>query len=279
MHWVQVIALGKELKANEGQDDVDHLYKIMFWGNCFSFMGFALAWMSPYWILPSVVLSIGVTSRWVMIGHHVTHGGYDSTAPKRFNRKTFALHSLWRRVSDWMDVMRPDAWALEHNHLHHYKLNEEEDPDLVQRNFMFLRESELSLPLKCLYFAAVSVMWKYVYYAPNTFRVLRMHEMKRAGQPVKKETQEAVGTVSALIAGIPDVSLWDFWCRSIGPYIVWRFLLNPLPYLVLGMYLTPETPTWMFFNAMWNAFIAEIISNVHTFVIIVPNHAGDDMYR
>ena len=35
--------------------------------------------------------------------------------------------------------MLPEAWSVEHNELHHYRLGEEADPDLVQRNLAFVR--------------------------------------------------------------------------------------------------------------------------------------------
>ena len=40
---------------------------------------------------------------------------------------------------DWLDWMLPEAWNVEHNNLHHYKLGEQGDPDLVERNFEPLR--------------------------------------------------------------------------------------------------------------------------------------------
>ena len=49
------------------------------------------------------------------------------------------MGSLRRRVSQWFDWMLPEAWSVEHNELHHYRLGEEADPDLVQRNLAFVR--------------------------------------------------------------------------------------------------------------------------------------------
>ncbi len=50
------------------------------------------------------------------------------------------LFSVVRRARQWLDWMLPEAWSLEHNALHHYRLGEEGDPDLVQRNLQFVRE-------------------------------------------------------------------------------------------------------------------------------------------
>ena len=35
----------------------------------------------------------------------------------------------------------------------------------------------------------------------------------------------------------------------------------------------------MYMSAVKNLFLAELLTNVHAFVAIVTNHAGDDMYR
>jgi hypothetical protein len=62
-----------------------------------------------------------------MVGHHVCHGGYNTAQSEggvvtgRFHRRTFAK-GLARRVTDWMDWMMPEAWDVEHNHLHHYQV-------------------------------------------------------------------------------------------------------------------------------------------------------------
>ena len=44
--------------------------------------------------------------------------------------------------------MLPEAWNIEHNNLHHYRLGEDDDPDLVERNLQFVREMKLSWYLK-----------------------------------------------------------------------------------------------------------------------------------
>ena len=65
----------------------------------------------------------------------------------RFHRRTFA-RGLQRRITDWMDWMQPEAWDVEHNHLHHYQLGEASDPDLVERNMKPLRTGTLPMPLR-----------------------------------------------------------------------------------------------------------------------------------
>ena len=51
--------------------------------------------------------------------------------------------------------MLPEAWNVEHNNLHHYRLGESGDPDLVERNLELMRDIQLPRPLK--YAAALSL--------------------------------------------------------------------------------------------------------------------------
>merc|ERR1719284_541995 len=75
-----------------------------------------------------------------MIGHHICHGGYNRQDSKqaggsgRFTSVGFAVGNVYRRARDWFDWMLPEAWNVEHNNLHHYRLGESGDPDLVERN-------------------------------------------------------------------------------------------------------------------------------------------------
>lgn len=88
-----------------------------------------------------MALSLWTFSRWTTIAHHTCHGGYNNADPTRFfNSKGFALGSLRQRVTQWFDWMLPEAWNVEHNNLHHYRLGELDDPDLVERNLEIIRE-------------------------------------------------------------------------------------------------------------------------------------------
>ena len=76
--------LGSTLEKQQGQEDVDHLHKMMNWSNACAFvgifsMGFGLNLISV------LALSTWTLSRWVMIGHHVCHGGYDKCHPDKVN--------------------------------------------------------------------------------------------------------------------------------------------------------------------------------------------------
>ena len=53
------------------------------------------------------------------------------------------------------------------------------------------------------------------------------------------------------------------------PYLTIHFILLPIAMeLLFGL-------GWAFF---WVRFAAELLHNLHTFIIIVPNHAGNDLY-
>ena len=60
----------------------------------------------------------------------------------------------------------------------------------------------------------------------------------------------------------------EFILKVLAPYFIQRFILLPLPfYLFLG------------YNPLPNLILAEIFTNLHSFLVIATNHAGDDLYR
>ncbi len=63
----------------------------------------------------------------------------------------------------------------------------------------------------------------------------------------------------------------EFWRRSVLPYGIVRFVLTPLLFLPVGQ--------WAAINVLINVLIAEVLTNVHTFLMIVPSHAASDLYR
>lgn len=154
-----VSSLGKELLKETGDDDVEHLRKIVSWRNFAAVLGLATVWM-PVNPITVVALSTWTYASWTMIAHHTCHGGYNRVDAGRFNSRGFGL-GLVNRVIDWLDWMQPEAWNIEHNRLHHYRLNEGKDPDLVQRNLDFLRDSSRPLALKYLTVAMFLPIWKW----------------------------------------------------------------------------------------------------------------------
>lgn len=63
----------------------------------------------------------------------------------------------------------------------------------------------------------------------------------------------------------------ELWKNFYLPYAIVKFVLLPLLFLPLGM------------NAVWSALIillmAEVYANLHSFLVIVPNHSAGDIYQ
>ncbi len=260
----EVDKLRAELDAELGPEDLAHLKKMEGWGRVWTAVGFATAWLCPN-PFSAFALSFGQFIRWAVLAHHALHRGYDRTpgVPRRYTSRGFARG--WRRFIDWFDWMTPDAWRHEHNMLHHGRLNEDPgDPDLVEA----LVENFGPLPrwMRWLLLALYSVAWKPLYYGPNTLR-LQLNALARRRDP------------SA--TGIPpgDPCIWNplhpytrqVWLRCWLPYAAWRFGVAPALFLPLG--------GWAWLSVLLNVLLAEALTNFHAFLMIIPNHAGDDLYR
>ena len=279
-----VRALGKELSQQQGPEDVAHLKKIIRWSRLCSWVG---ALTMGYCVNPISIylMSLGIMTRWAIIAHHVCHGGFDKCGKGEYNRYSFGVGSLYRRCVDWLDWMLVEAWNVEHNHLHHYCLGEEKDPDLVEMNFKSLRAKK-DMP-RWLKHAAIAFMmgtWKWFYYAPNTFKQLKIHQMRRAGKvpkladgtPVDESTMNDPWTLDpswlynkdgAVFFRLSELIFYVF-----APYFIRQFLIIPTICMLL---FGPTSAT----NALISTVLAEILTNYHSFLVIVTNHAGDDMYR
>lgn len=279
--------LGKRLSDEQGPDDVAHLKKMIMWSNMFTLVGMVTMALPAYYLLPAVCLSIGVTTRWTMIAHHTCHGGYDNCEKSgRFNRFKFAVGSLWRRLLDWFDWMLPEAWNVEHNNLHHYHLGEDSDPDLVERNLDYLRGLEIPMFFKYLGSYAVMAIWKWWYYSPNTYKELRVKEIRKTNPELLKDSKFdphrplTLTTMMFDSASLPEwISLSDFMARVFLPYLIYRFLFVPLPLLAAGMHFNPESPNTWYINGIINLVLADMLANIHSFIIIATNHAGEDLYK
>ncbi len=274
----EVRALRAELVADLGADDLAHLRRMERWGRACTLVGYGTAWIAPN-PLSAIAMALGNSARWTMIAHHVMHRGYDRVpgTPARLTSGTFARG--WRRLLDWPDWMHPAAWDHEHNQLHHFNTSEPGDPDLVERNARLLRRLPLPGVLKGLLIALVMMVWKFVYYAPSTYWAWR-EKIERRARPIVADADETPRPAAAedglvfpgerLLLPLSRRSL-TFWWHSPLPYIAWRFGLLPALFLPLG------TAAWA--AVLINSLLAEVLSNLHTFMIIVPNHAGDDVHR
>jgi len=275
----EIRQLGEKLEREQGEDDVRHLNKIVGWSNICAAVGLLTMGFSVN-LISIVALSTWTFSRWTMIAHHTCHGGYDKCHPNkgRWHRFKFAIGSLWRRIADWFDWMMPEAWNVEHNNRHHYNLSEIEDPDLVENNLVELRSLKMPLVLKYIYVFLAAATWKWMYYSPNTYKELKLAKWRREGKKIPEGVvpSDAVTIKTLLTTSLPFYTLSEFLLVVVGPYFLLHFFVMPLPLLFVGQYLGRED---MFSTAVKNLFLAEVLTNLHGFVAVVTNHAGDDMYR
>ena len=242
--------------------DLRHFKKMERWGRICTLLGYATAWIIPNPV-SALLISQGIFTRWALITHPISHGGYDRIPgiPSRYTSKRFA--SGWRRFLDWGDWIHPDAWAQEHNRLHHYNLGERTDPDQIQFNMEWLRRSKLPMWLRYLIVAIFACIWKIAYYAPKALMELRRARAKKTGDT-------ALNTFATWKAWSPfSAHGREFWLQYFLPYFVFRFMLLPALFLPLGQQAA--------LFVLINSILAEILTNLHGFLVIVPNHTGDDI--
>jgi len=120
--------------------------------------------------------------------------------------------------------------------------------------------------------------WKWTYYAVSTFSQLELIQYRKTNKvdPEVEKYHKAHGvnlfslfTPSKLP---PWFSCTKFFVKVLLPYVVGRFIVAPLPYY----YLFGESG---YKYALINLALADLVTNVHSFMVIVPNHAGNDMYQ
>ena len=252
-------ALGKAARAEQGEADRRHFQRMSRLGRLCTVLGWATA------VVPNPIsvflLSTGRLMRWAMVAHHTSHGGYRGFREGRPHLDPKHFGAGWRRVVDWVDWLHPAAWKHEHDRLHHYKLNELGDPDLVEENLSWMRESRMPMAARyALVFLGASI-WRWGYYAPNTLRYLDTHRGDRA-----------LGARFPWAEWNPlRPAFWKMALRSLLPYALLNFVLLPLLFAPLG--------AWAVAGALVTSLLAEWLANLHTFVVIVPNHAGADLWR
>lgn len=256
-------AIATEIRAETAADpsaDIAHLKKIERWGKLCTLLGYSTAWIVPNPI-SGVLISQGLLTRWLLM-HHISHRGYDKVPgiDEKYTSKVFGKGA--RRLFDWMDWIHPEAWHEEHDFMHHYHLGEDEDPDLLERNTEWMREKGLPVWAQNLFIAALSATWKWVYYAPSTMDVMQRARARRNKEPAP-EPAELLNPLNPRGR--------ELWLRSLLPHAAWRFGVIPSLFLPLG----PIAAGNVFLNSLW----AEIFTNIHAFLIIGPNHTGEDLYR
>ncbi len=266
----------KKTMAPVGEEDFQHLLKMERWGRAFTFSGYAMillivlieffagelsGWIFwPLAIVAALLISTGNVARWANVTHPILHGAYDKVPniPERYTKKYFAKGS--RRYVDWLDWIKPQAWEYEHNIMHHYHLGEDEDPDNVERNLQWLIQSKTPMWLRYVFVYLFAGTWKFTYYAPNTLRILENKKRREHNKLEIKDFEYDPRTKNGL----------ELWMEYLLPYIVIKFVLFPALFLPFGL------------HAVWTAFIvlilAEFFANLHSFLVIVPNHSAEDIY-
>ena len=269
----------EEAKATIGtpsEEDFQHLLKMEKWGRMFTFSGyFLIALISavelglgglsgfifwPLAIVAAVLISTGNVGRWANVSHPILHGAYDKVpnVPERYTKKFYAKGA--RRHLDWLDWITPDAWAYEHNIMHHYHLGEADDPDNVERNMQWLIQSKTPMWARRLFVYVFAGTWKFTYYAPNTLRILQNKKLKEEN---KKEILDYEFDPRTPFG-------FELWWNYYLPYGAIKFIVIPALFIPFGVTAV--------FNALIIVLIAEFFANLHSFLVIVPNHSAEDIY-
>lgn len=241
--------LRSEIRADLSDEDLRHLHKYERIGRVATAVGVATAWVpNP---VSTVALALGRSTAWLLM-HHVGHRGYDRVpgVPERLTSRGFAMGK--RRFLDWPDWMLPEAWKYEHNVLHHAHTGEERDPDLIERNTELLRRLPLPKVVKLAVMGGLALTWRFTYYAPNTIRTW-------LGRGQEGSSDEREGYARTL------------WLRCYAPYALLNFVALPALMAPLGPLAS--------LSALMNSLGAEALTNLHTFIVVGPNHTGDDLYR
>ena len=78
----------------------------------------------------------------------------------------------------------------------------------------------------------------------------------------------------------------DFFRTVMGPYMIGHFLAIPACLLLVGAMVHGGGGLGLNWAAGWvwfqrgvaNLVLADVLTNIHAFVAIMPNHCGDDLY-
>ena len=274
---IDIDAIKKTIGATT-EEDFQHLRKLERWGRMSNLSGFALILLityldnSTYTISPYLFWSVGFiaacligvanVSRWANVTHPILHGAYDKVPniPHRYTKDGFA-HGK-RRWLDWMDWIKPDAWAFEHNIMHHYHLGEVDDPDNVEKNLVWLHEAKIPNWIKYTVVYLFAFTWKFTYYAPNTLRILENKERQKQKLPDTLDYELSPFTKNGRA----------LWLEYYLPYGLSKFVVIPFLFFPLGG-LTAVA------NVLIIMIISEAFANLHSFLVIVPNHSAEDIYQ
>lgn len=254
--------LRRETVESFSEADFAHLRRTERWGRCSSLLGYATAWIAPNPV-SALLIGLGMTLRFVVM-HFVGHGAYDRVpgVPRRYKSTHFARG--WRRLVDWLDWIDPEGWKVEHNHIHHHGVGQDDDPDLVEEHMQFLRHSRLPVPLRHIALLFMATTWRLIYNAPMTLRLL---QARRDGREPERHYWPRPGH----FLDLRRAEVRELWWRCLLPNGLLRYVLLPLLFLPLG--------GWAVLSVWINTVLAEMVSNLHIFLVLTPNHCADDLYR
>ena len=262
-----------------------HLQGIIAFNNVLFYTGFLFSFLDASYVFPWVMMGLSMSSHWTTVSHHVSHGGYTDVAADsdvseshvkhhKYNRFTYGV-KLRRRLTDWIDYILPEAWHCEHNIQHHYKLNEATDPDNVQNNLAILRTMNAPRIVKYAIIAFFALTWRLIYYSPNSYKYYKASKLKYTMKP---EDYKQMTLAGAITNEWPSwISRAEYFTLVLLPVILYRAICFAPVYIAHAYFPAIFTAAHLH-NVVANYVIADLFCNVHTFVIIVPNHAGSDMY-
>jgi fatty acid desaturase len=253
-----------------------HLQNIVAFNNVMFYTGFFFSFLDWSYVFPWVMMGLSISSHWTTVSHHVSHGGYTDQDDKENNKyNRFKYGVKLRRFYDWMDYILPEAWSCEHNIYHHYKLNEYNDPDNVQNNLVLLRTMKAPYFVKYGIILFFALTWRLFYYSPNSFKY---YKASKINYTMKDEDYKQMTLAGIVTNEWPSwISKIEYFVLVLCPIILYRALcFTPVYYF--HVYFPTIFTTTHLYNVVINYIIADLFCNVHTFAIIVPNHAGSDMY-
>jgi len=261
----------KETIGDPTWEDFQHLLKLELWGRICTVSGFILMSVSAYFalsgwefwtlaIIAAILMGVGNVARWADVTHPILHGAYDKVPniPYRYTKAGFARG--WRRYIHWLDWIKPEAWEYEHNIMHHYHLGETEDPDNVEKNLQWLIQSKIPMWLRYVIIYAFAGTWKFTYYAPNTLLILENKERRKRKEEPIDSYEYSLFTKNGL----------ELWKNYMLPYALVKFVLIPSLFLFFG--------TSAALGVLITMLMAEFVANLHSFLVIVPNHSAEDIY-
>ena len=240
--------------------EIAHLYKlsniirIMYWIGIFG-MPIHNIFIN---IIAVISFSIAITMNWTIMAHHTLHRGFVHIKDSKFHSKKFARG--FYRLLHFPDWLHPPSWSDEHNRAHHYMTNELGDPDLVEnkiRNLQFLPKF-----IKYILLLLYILTWKFTYYSHNIIRI-------KINSKKYKDNINEISLTKYLLTWLSNLSYILF--QGYFVYLFYLIVIIPTPFYIFGY----DT----FIRVMINVCIAEILSNIHSFIIIAPNHCGSDIYR